>query len=158
MVTVTGANAAVTLTASYGGVSTGSNATDIQPDDLSYFTIDTIGSPQTAGSNFSITLTAKDQYGNTLDTDTGVNNFEGVGNTVDLTVTSGLVTVEATGTGTTGTFTDGGWTGNVSVDEAQTNAELTATDTDPGGLGDGSQTGSSNTFDVDPFVVLISGG
>jgi len=47
------------------------NATPI----LASFAIDTISTPQTAGTAFSITITAKDQYGNTLTGYTGTVHF-----------------------------------------------------------------------------------
>ena len=68
-------------------------------------------------------------------------------NTTVLSVTSGTVTVQATGTSTTDGFTNGVWAGNVSIDTAQTNAVITATDS-AGGLGTGTETGTSNAFNV----------
>ncbi len=64
-VTVTGAGSVVTLFTTGSGVSGTSNIFTVNPGALNRFTFALISSPQTAGSAFSITVTAKDVYGNT---------------------------------------------------------------------------------------------
>ena len=65
-VTVTGADSAVTLFTTGSGMSGTSSVFTVNPGALNSFTFATISSPQTAGSVFSITVTAKDVYGNKL--------------------------------------------------------------------------------------------
>ena len=65
-VTVTGAGSGVTLFTTGSGVSGTSNIFTVNPGALNNFTFAPISSPQTAGSAFSITVTAKDVYGNTV--------------------------------------------------------------------------------------------
>jgi hypothetical protein len=63
-VTVTGAGSGVTLFTTGSGVSGTSNIFNVTPGALNNFTFAPISSPQTAGSAFRITVTAKDIYGN----------------------------------------------------------------------------------------------
>jgi hypothetical protein len=65
-VTVTGAGSGVTLFTTGSGVSGTSNIFTVNPGSLNHFTFAPISSPQTAGSAFSITVTAQDMYGNTI--------------------------------------------------------------------------------------------
>jgi hypothetical protein len=65
-VTVTGAGSGVTLFTTGSGVSGTSNIFTVNSGALEHFTFAPISSPQTAGSAFSITVTAKDVYGNTV--------------------------------------------------------------------------------------------
>ena len=65
-VTVTGAGSGVTLFTTGSGVSGASNIFTVNPGALNHFTFAPISSPQTAGSAFSITVTAQDVYGNTV--------------------------------------------------------------------------------------------
>lgn len=99
---------------------------------------------QTAGVAFLIQITARDQHNNTLND--GTNNFDGAGNTVDITSN---VTIGAGG-GTTIAFT-AGVLNNHSMTLTQTSAAATITATDSaGGLGTGTETGTSNAFVVNP--------
>ena len=66
----------------------------------------------TAGENFSIDITAKDAYGNTVE------DFE---NTVELSDTSGTISRSSTTE-----FTAGSWNGNVSITRAGINNQITA--------------------------------
>jgi FlaG/FlaF family flagellin (archaellin) len=66
---------------------------------LDHFDFSTISSPQTAGTAFSITITAKDASGNTFTSYTGTNT---------LTVSSGTISPTSTTA-----FTAGVWTGSV---------------------------------------------
>ncbi len=65
-VTVTGAGSGVTLLTTGSGVSGVSNIFTANPGALNHFTFAPISSPQTAGSAFSITVTAKDVYENAV--------------------------------------------------------------------------------------------
>lgn len=99
----------------------------VNPAALDRFTFDSISSPQTDRSAFSITITARDQYGNTVTTYTGTNI---------LGDSTGTVTPTSTGP-----FTSGVWTGSVTIPQAQAGVVITTT-------GSG-RTGASNSFDVD---------
>jgi len=88
---------------------------------------------QTAGKSFDITITAYDTDGNVA---TG---YEG---TAELTDTTGTIdTVEAT-------FTEGEWSGSVTITEANEDITITATDQD-----DETIDGTSNEFSVEPAEV-----
>jgi len=63
-VTLTGANSGVTLFTTGSGMSGTSNSFIVNSGALNKFTFSTVSSPQTAGSVFSITVTAKDAYDN----------------------------------------------------------------------------------------------
>jgi hypothetical protein len=65
-VTVTGAGSAVTLFTTGSGVSGTSNIFTVNPGAPNHFTFAPISSPQTAGSAFTITVTAKDVHGNII--------------------------------------------------------------------------------------------
>jgi hypothetical protein len=65
-VMVTGAGSGVTLFTTGSNVSGASNIFTVNAGALNNFTLDPISSPQTVGSAFSITVTAKDVYGNTI--------------------------------------------------------------------------------------------
>ncbi len=93
---------------------------------LDHFTFDTISSPQTAAVTFSITITAKDQYENTVTSYTGTNTLSDTTTTINPN--------------STGSFTNGVWTGNVTITKAQTGVTITTT-----GAG---KSGTSNSFDV----------
>ena len=65
-VTVTGADSGVTLFTTGSGMSGTSSIFTVNSGALNSFTFAAISSPQTAGSVFSITVTAKDVYGNNV--------------------------------------------------------------------------------------------
>jgi hypothetical protein len=100
---------------------------------LDHFTVTAAGGgsigTQTAGTAFSITITAKDASGNTVTGYTG---------TATLSDLSGTISP----TSTTGGFTAGVWTGSVTITKTWTNDVITAT-------GSG-KTGQSNQFNVNP--------
>ena len=100
----------------------------MKPGPLDHFVFDTISSPQTAGTPFTVTITAQDEHGNTTTTFTG---------TVALTDTTKTITPT-----TSGNFMDGVWSGQVTISKAQAGVTITATD-------DG-KTETSNAFDVKP--------
>ena len=93
-----------------------------------HFDFDTISSPQTVGSPFTITIKAKDQYGNTVTSYAGTNTL--IDSTGTISPTS------------TATFRSGVWTGTVTIWKAQPNVVITTS-------GDG-KSGTSNAFDVNP--------
>ncbi len=108
------------------GVATDSTTVDFTlGGSLDHFTFDTISSPQTAGATFSITITAKDQYENTVTSYTGTNTLSDTTTTINPN--------------STGSFTNGVWTGNVTITKAQTGVTIATTGTD---------SGTSNSFDV----------
>ena len=84
----------------------------ITPASLHHFTFSPVGN-QTAGIPFSITITAEDEFENTVTGYTGTNSLS-----------------DSTGTispATTGAFTSGAWTGDVTITTAQTGVQITTT-------------------------------
>jgi FlaG/FlaF family flagellin (archaellin) len=135
-VTVTGEGTGVTLgtaSQSYPSITGTSNAFNVEAPAapaLDHFVFDTVSSPQTSGDAFGITITAVDQYGATFTSYTGINDLSYSGGTINPTATAG--------------FTDGVWTGSVTVTGAGTGVTIdTASQAYP------SITGTSNTFNVD---------
>ena len=100
---------------------------------VDHFIIDNITSPQAAGNSFSITITAKDLSGNTA---TSFNS------TVDFSTTAGIITPTISNN-----FLSGILTQNISVTGSGTGKTITVTKT-----GD-IQSGTSNSFDINPGVV-----
>ena len=145
-ITLTGTNnGGATITAT-DGVATASAAFTVQPGALANFLVvlDPVAT-KTAGTAFNIDVTARDANSNTLAF--GTNDFNGAGNTVDITSNVAI----GAGGGTTGTFTNG-VLNNHSVTLTGTNnggATITATDT-AGGLGTGAETGVTPAFTVQP--------
>ncbi|NUT55882.1 MAG: hypothetical protein HOQ03_07865, partial [Thermoleophilia bacterium] len=88
---------------------------------------------QTAGSGFTIRVTARDAYGNT------VTSFNGAGNTVDISSTGTLTA----GGGTTGTFTNGVLASHGVTITSSGSRTITATRTSGG-----AQSGTSASFTV----------
>ncbi|HEU4841595.1 MAG TPA: invasin domain 3-containing protein, partial [Ilumatobacteraceae bacterium] len=115
----------------------------IAPGSLSDFLVEAAGGgaigSQTAGSSFSIRVTARDAFGNT------VTGFNGAGNTVDLTSTGTL----SAGGGATGTFTNGVLASHNVTITSSGSRTLTATRTS-GGV----QTGTSSAFTVAPTAAV----
>jgi len=100
----------------------------VNPAALAHFTFNTISSPQTAGTAFSITITAKDQYENNVTSYTGTNRLSDTTGTISPT--------------STGAFISGFWPGIVIINKAQAGVTITTT-------GSG-KSGTSNPFDVNP--------
>jgi FlaG/FlaF family flagellin (archaellin) len=97
---------------------------------LDHFEFNTISSPKTANVAFTITITAVDQYGDTLTSYDGVNA---------LSASVGDISPTATGA-----FSNGVWSGLVSVTEANPDVTLyTAAQLEP------SKKGTSNSFEVE---------
>src|SRR5439155_14592575 len=110
-----------------------SNTFNVVAGAVAHFAVATISSPQTAGTAFSITLTAQDANNNT------VTGFTG---TVTLSTTAGTITPA-----TCGAFSGGVRTQSVTVTQAGTGKTITATRTS------GSETGTSNAFTVNAGAV-----
>ena len=151
----------ITATDSAGGLGTGteigaSNSFTVDPGPLDHFLVEAIGGGaignQTAAVAFDIRVTAQDTNNNT------VTNFDGAGNTVDISSTGTL----SAGSGITANFTNGVLVAhNVTISNAG-NFTITATDS-AGGLGSGTESGVSNSFTVDAgpldhFLVEAVGG
>ena len=99
-----------------------------QTNTLSQFVFNTLSTPQTAGSVFTITITAKTSNGNTYTSYTGINT---------LTVSSGTITPT-----TTTAFVAGVWTGQVKLSQAGTGISISTS-------GSG-KSGTTNKITVNP--------
>ena len=108
-----------------------SNGFNVIHNSLDHFEFDPIATNQTAGNSFNITITAKDVNDNTI------SNFNGTASLSDLTGTISP--------GITGSFNSGSWTGSVTITKSQTSNRISATS--------GSKTGTSNYFNVNPYVL-----
>ena len=98
---------------------------DAYPVELDHFEFDVIGN-QTAGTPFSLTITAKDSDGNTVTTYIDTNT---------LSDTTGTISPASTGT-----FANGVWTGEVTITKAATGITITTTG--------GGKAGQSDAFNV----------
>jgi hypothetical protein len=127
-VTITQIQSKVNITAQDGDVSGTSNSFDVKPD---HFALAVVSSPQTAGEAFQVTITAQDGDNNTLTNYAGPAALSDTTGTINPTVT--------------GSFTNGVWTGEVTITQAMTQVMVTAQD--------GSVSGSSNSFDVNPAAM-----
>lgn len=104
---------------------------------LDRFEFDTIPSPKTAAEPFSITILAKDAYGNTVTSYTGTNALSDTTGTISPTVT--------------GNFVNGIWSGMVTINSVASGVKITTAG--------GGKSGESNVFDVKagpPKKVAIS--
>ncbi len=106
-----------------------SNTFEISPGVLHHFTIGAISSPRTAGSAFSVTVTAQDANNNM------VTSFAG---TVGFATNAGTITPAVSNN-----FLNGQLTQNVTVTQAGTGKTITVVKSG------GSETGTSNTIAVD---------
>ncbi len=88
-----------------------SNSFVVNPNSLHHFSFQTISSPQTAGTAFSITITAEDAYNNRITSYT---------NTATLSDDTGSISPT-----TTGAFSSGQWTGNVTITKKQKDVRIT---------------------------------
>src|SRR5450756_3014232 len=102
-----------------------------QTGNLSQFVFNTISSPQTAGSAFSITITAKASNGNTITSYTGTNT---------LTASSGTISPTSTTA-----FVAGVWTGQVTLSQAGTGISISTSG--------GGKSGTSNSFTVNSVAL-----
>jgi hypothetical protein len=114
------------------GASVNSSAVSVTVNSapLDYFAFSSVGA-QTAGTPFSVTVTAKDAYGNTITSYTGINT---------LSVSSGTISPTSTGV-----FSRGVWTGSVTVTGAGSGVTLF---TSGSGV-----SGTSGSFTVNPGVL-----
>jgi len=100
---------------------------------LDHFDFNTIGT-QTVNIPFTITITAKDSCDNVVTSYSGTNT---------LNLNTGTINPTSTGN-----FTSGVWTGDVTIATAQYSTKIT---TNGGG-----KTGQSNAFDVNPPPLIIT--
>ncbi len=129
-VTVTQAGVGQTISVNDGSGHTGtSNTFTVNAAGLHHFAINTISSPQTAGTAFNITITAQDLSNNT------VTSFSG---TVSLSTTAGTISPA-----TSGAFVSGVRTESVIVTQAGSGKTISVND-------GSSHTGMSNSFTVNP--------
>jgi|GEM_PF-1147126 len=139
-VRITQANTDIYIQASGGGRTGTSGPFNVNGAAVDHFTLSNI-STQSAGEFFLVTITARDAFDNTAA------SFSGSGRRVNIS---------HTGTGTliptqSGDFTGGVWTGNLRINQIQTDDRITVND------GSG-HTGQSNAFNVisstvDHFVI-----
>jgi hypothetical protein len=115
------------VTVTYDNKSGNSALFNVLPGGLDHFTFDTISSPQIAGTSFGITITAQDQYNNTVTSFT---------DQVSLTDNSGTLNA------TSNNFTSGVLNQNVSITKSQTDNFITANHSGSG------KSGTSNLFNV----------
>ena len=128
-ITVTSAQIGVTLTTTGGGKSKTSGAFDVaMSSPADHFDFDAITSPQTAGTAFTIKITAKDSSDRTVTGYSGTNVLADTTGTINPTVTTA--------------FSSGIWTGSVTITKAQGNITITTTSA--------GKTGQSNSFTVNP--------
>jgi hypothetical protein len=106
-----------------------------QTDKLSQFVFSAISSPQTAGSAFSITITAKASNGNTVTSYTGKPT---------LTYSAGSISPT-----TMNAFVSGVGSTSVTVNAAGSDVTITATDS--------THSGTSNSFTVNPTISASAG-
>src|SRR5207249_3191744 len=143
-VTVTQAGSGKTITATQGGASGTSDAFTVNAGALDNFAITPISSPQTAGTAFSIAITAQDANTNTVPSFTG---------TVTISSTGTL----SAGSGTTASFAAGVLASHSVTISNTGNFTVTATGAAP------TPTATSNAFTVnagvlDHFKVEAAGG
>ena len=121
----------VTLTASNAGFVAGNGTATVADNELDRFTLGSVGSPQTAGVAFNLSVTA-------VDTNGDLAWYQG---TASLTAAgdSGGAAVQPSST----TFVDGQWSGPVQIDTVDTGLTLHFTD------GSGHE-GTSTTFSTVP--------
>jgi len=125
-------NNIITVKRTSTGIEQGqSNGFNVIHNSLDHFEFDPIPMNQTAGNSFWITITAKDANDNTA------TNFTGTASLSDLTGTISP--------GITGSFNSGSWSGNVTITRSLTSNRISATS--------GSKTGTSNIFNVNPYVL-----
>lgn len=119
------------LTVTALGKSTVSNSFTVNPGSVTRFDVQSISSPKTAGSAFPVTIVAKDAFDNVA---TGFNGTV----TIEARTEAGTISVSP---GTTGNFTNGVRTENITITRAQNDVFITVRDAS-------SHTGTSNRFNV----------
>ena len=131
LVTITQVDSSVIISTDGGGKTGDSNSFETLPTGFDHFEINPITDPQTAGTPLQITVSAVDVNGNVVPSYAG---------TASLQVTLPGTISPSTAT----TFTNGVWTGSVTL--LKTGVDVTITATDPVTL----KFGTSNEFDVKP--------
>jgi hypothetical protein len=107
LVYVTKAGRDVTITAKHNCISSASNTFTVNPGTLYKFSFSTIGCTQASGKAFAVTITAEDQYGNT------VASYD---ETQTLACSYGAATLAPTSV----TFKNGVWKGLVTITVSHT--------------------------------------
>jgi len=125
-----------TVQATYDTTLTDTAVLTVEAGALHHFVFDTISSPKTVGTPFSITITAKDALENTVTSYVGTNT---------LTVSAGTISIT-----TTTAFTGGVWTGDVSISPVGTDITISTA-----ASSDATKTGTSNEFDITPATQTI---
>ena len=124
----------VTATDTVTASITGSQTVTVLAGALHHFGFAAIMSPQTVGTAFAITITARDAYDNVKA------NYSG---SADLTDTTGTISPVSAA------FVNGVFAGTVTISAVQTGVVITATDN--------SVTGESGAFNVDPIALTVTG-
>lgn len=129
----------VTVSASAPGFVDANGSVTIQDNHLDHFTFAGIPLTQTANQPFAISILAQNQSGDTLQ------SYSGAASLFPIGLPGGsLVPAE------TGSFTNGLWSGTVSITTAGTNVMV--------GAQNDSVSGQSNPFDVEPvFISTLNG-
>jgi hypothetical protein len=138
-VTLSSAGSAISISTSGSSKTSTSNSFTVNSLSLDHYVFNTINSPQTAGSAFTITITAKASNGNTITSYTGKPTLSISTGTINPTVT--------------GAFSNGVWTGTVTTTGAGSDVTIMATE--------GSHSGVSNSFNVNSGVangLVVSSG
>ena len=138
-VSISASGSGITIGTSGSSKSGTSNSFTVNAVILDHFVFNAISSPQTAGSVFSITITAKTPNGNTVTSYTG---------TPILSVSTGTISSPITGA-----FSSGVWTGAITATGVGSSVTITVTD--------GTHSGSSNSFTVNPGFathIVVSNG
>ena len=125
-VTLSTAGSAITISSTGSSKTSTSNSFTVNSLSLDHYVFNTISTPQTAGSAFTITVTAKASNGNTITSYTGKPTLSISTGTINPTVT--------------GAFSNGVWTSTVTTTGAGSDVTIMATD--------GSHSGVSNSFNV----------
>lgn len=120
-----------TVVASIGAISDSASVTVTAPT-LDHFTFTAIASPQFVNAPFQVTITARDASGNV---------FTGYSGTAALSTNTGTITPAATGN-----FSNGVWTGSVSINQAAESITITASA--------GAANGDSSSFAVQAIPAL----
>ena len=128
------AAASYSVIASIGSVTSNTATLTVNAAGLDQFVFNTVGT-QTAGSVFSITVTAEDAYGNTV---------TGYSGTPSLTVSAGSISP-----GIMNAFVSGIGSNTIMLTAASSGVTITVTD--------GSYTGTSNSFTVNPTIAAFAG-
>ncbi|MCI4463724.1 MAG: copper amine oxidase N-terminal domain-containing protein, partial [Caldisericum sp.] len=103
---------------------------------LDHFEFSPISSPKVANTSFTVTITAKDQYGNT---------YTGFNSSINLSVNKGSISPTTTSNFVNGVLSNF----QVTIPTANTGVTITATYS--------GKTGTSNSFDVNPTITASAG-